>query len=408
MVYFIVFILLLICIYAYDYRRHSRGNLVAYCILCLMFIAIAALRYRIGNDSIIYENIYRYFPTIGELPSYNFDTLRFEPGYIVFSSIPRTFSSDFTYFQIFHAFVVNPIIFWFVYKNTKNKYIGITLFYVCLFLNLNTEVLREALAVCCFLLAWPFYKKGNWVIYYLFIALACTFHISSLILVFLPIFAIPGLRYCFRLGIQVLFIGVVVFAVCIFLQRKFFFILQEVATNESIMERAETYSKSSLGSLRLNIFGMLDQLIKSVLIPLAALWYMKRKYKSEENDFYTLRWLRRMEIIIITGVYFAIAAMSIPIAGRFNNYVALFNFVMISSCFFTTVRISHRRWRIGGIYWSAILAFIICINARLYFVNTHGSSSKKVYMVYYPYESRIDPKENPDREDIFRLYKHFR
>ena len=408
MVYLIVFILLIVGVYMFDYRKRSSGELAYFGLMCLLFIAIAGLRYRIGNDSIIYENNYKDLPTLFELGSFRFSSIRYEPGFIIFASIPKTFSPDFVYLQIFQAIVVNTIIFWFVYKNTQNRFIALILYFICLYVNLNTEVMREALAVCCFLLAWPFFRNGKWLLYYPLVLLAITFHISAVMLLFLPIITVPGIRYFFRLGPQVLITALILFALGMVLQRKFFFIVEQLSANETIVDRAAEYSKSSLGGLRLNIIGMTEQLIKNVFIPIGALMYLKRRVKNDKDITTDTRWLKRMEMLIVAGTYFAVIALCIPIVARFNNYFGMFFYVAVASCFFTVAYFKRKKYRLPGSYWIVILVLICAIYFKLFFANTHGSQTKKVYMIYYPYESVLDPKENYDRESIYRLFKHFK
>lgn len=393
------------CVYAYDYRKHNTGSTASYVIICLFLIAIAGLRYRIGGDSVLYEASYKGLPTLADIPGFKFSSTRYEPGYVVFSSIPRFFSSDFTYFQIFHAFVVNVVVFWFAYKNTKNKFIAVTLYYVCLYLNLNAEVLREALAVCCFLLAWPFFRDGKWILYYLVMALGCTFHVSAFITLVLPLFVIPGIRYFFQLRPYTLVMFIVVFAVSLILQRKVFVIIETLNINDTMVTRAQDYAKSSFGGMSLNLTGMIESIIRSILVPLAALYYMKQRMKSEEDEKIVAAF-RKLEILIITGLYFAVITLVIPIATRFNNYIAMYNYVLIASCFFTTVKVHKKRFRLQGSYWTAILLLVLIINFKGYFASTYGGESNRRYMLYYPYSSRLEPEDNPNREVILRFFRH--
>lgn len=406
MMYFLIFILMLFGIYAFDYRKHSRGDLVYFWVICLLCIAVAGLRYRIGGDSVVYEQSYKTLPTMADLPTFKFNSVRYEPGYVVFASIARSFSSDFTYFQILHAFAVNLVVFWFVLKNTTNKYIALSLYFLGLYLNLNTEVLREALAVCCFLLAWPFFRDGKWIFYYIFAFLALSFHLSGGVMLFFPLFVLPGIRYCFRFGWQTLVICIVIFAVGLTMQKMFFGFIEKMSDNQSIIEKAQLYSKSHFGGSSLNIIGMLDHSLKTIIFPLAALWYMRYKIKTEglEKD---VKRFRRLEIIIITGVYFATLAMPINIAGRFNNYIALFNYTLIASCFFTWIWVKRRKFRLQAPIWAMIFVVIAYFNIKVYFASV-GNSSYKTYMIYYPYASRIDNQDDNNREAIMRLLIHIR
>lgn len=346
-------------------------------------------------------------PTFEDLGRAKFSGIRYEPGFVVFASLARSLSPDFTLFQFFHAIVVNTIIFWFVYKNTKNKFIAITLYYVCLYLNLNTEVLRESLAVCCFLLAWPFFRDGKWICYYLMIILAMTFHISATMLLFFPLCAIPGIRTLFTLGKRNIFICLIIFGICLLIQRRFFSVIQSMSSSDIVSERAEIYAKSSFGGIILNVLGMVEYTIKLIIIPLCALWFLKAKYSidktSKENKSF-----QKMEILIIIGIYLVVVSFVINIFNRYNNYLGLFNFIVISSCFFTKYESEKRQrpLKIPGIYWSLIFLFILLVNSNGYMAGTYGSDTNKRYSLYYPYYSRLNPQIDPKREEIYRYSKH--
>ena len=407
MIYFIVLFILFVCIYVFDYRKSRHGSMVPYVIMCIAFILIAGLRYRIGGDSIGYELNYADFPTLGELSSFKFSSTRYEPGFVVIASIPRTFSDDFTYFQLLHAAIVNSIVFWFIAKNTKNKFIGITLYGVGLYLNLNTEVLREALAVSCFLLAWPFFKDGKWYFYYPIMLLATAFHISAAITFLLPIFALPGFRQAFILGWRTLFIGLFVFIVFYYLQRKFFAYILMIDSEGAMGDRAYMYSKSTYGGMNFNIFGFLEHALKTMVIPAVALYY-RRLIVRKSDDPGEKKRFEKLEVIVVTGIYFAVVTTTIFIAARFNNYVSAFNYVLIASCFFTTIRLRKAKLRISPPMWFMILVIVLALDFKGYYTPTYKSATNKRYMLYYPYSSRFDPQNDPNREEILRVAAHIK
>ena len=407
MVYFIVLAILIYCIYTYDYKKHKVGDMVFYIGICVLLIFIAGLRYRIGGDSIGYESEYKNIPSLFHMRGFKLNSIRWEPGFIWFMILSKTLSSDFTIFQFLHAVVVNSIIFWFIFKNTENKFICVSLYCIGLYLNFNTEVLRESLAVCIFLLAWPFFRRGNWIFYYLICIAACFFHISAVFTLILPIFAIPGIRGGFRLGYRTIFICVILFGISFYLGKKFFSIIKLLSQNETVTERAEIYGKTSYGGSVLNIFGILEAILKGCILPACAIWYRKLTLKGTD-DQQKIKDFRKMEIMVMSGIYVSVMTMAIFILSRFNNYLNMFTFAMISICFFQKVEIKRRKFKLGGIYWSIILLLLFSLNFKAYFANTYGSTKNKRYMLYYPYYSRLDPTEDQRREEILRFAFHIK
>ena len=67
MLYILIFIILLYFVYKYDYKGKKSKKWTNYYILMIVLIVIAGLRYRLGIDSIRYEEQYKDFPTLGEL-----------------------------------------------------------------------------------------------------------------------------------------------------------------------------------------------------------------------------------------------------------------------------------------------------------------------------------------------------
>lgn len=409
MVYFIVLALILFCIYAYDYKRKSVGDLVMYVGICVFMICIAGLRYRIGGDSVGYENEFQNIPTLSSIGTFKFNTIRWEPGFIYFMSLSKSIIPDFTFFQFLHATIINSIIFWFIYKNTSNKYLAVCFYFVCLFLDFNTEVLRESIAVCIFLLAWPFFKRGNWIIYYLLVFCATFFHLSSLLTFLFPIFAIPGIRQMFRLGYRTIFICLILFGISLVLGKTFFTLIQAMSVNETVTERAMMYASSrSYGAMVLNVFGMMDSVVKNIFIPICAVWYL-RKTLTKDEDSKEVKDFLKMEIIVMTGVYISVLGLVIFILQRFTNYTNIFAYVFMASCFFKTAQLKRKKkFKLAGSYWFCIFIIVMALNFKGYFANTYGSQTYRRYMLYYPYYSRLDHTEDPNREQILRFGSHIK
>ena len=381
-----------------------------YVVICVFLILIVGLRYRIGGDSIDYENEFNRIPTLVHLGSFRFESIRWAPGFTLFMIISKSLYPDFTMFQLLHATIVNSIIFWFILHNTRNKFIAICIYYISMYLYFNVEVLRESLAVCMFLLAWPFFRKGQWLFYYLMVIGATFFHVSALFTFLLPCLAIPGVRNLFRLGYKTIFILIILFGISLYIGERFFSMIKLLSMNETINERADVYGKSTtFGFMVLNVMGMLEAMLKDILIPVLALWFFRLTMKNKEGtDEYKA--FRKMEILIMANIYISTVALSIIMVSRFSNYLNLFVYVMIASCFFQKVELKKkkRKVRLSSLYWSFIFLVVTSVYMKGYFGNTYGSSTNKRYMLYYPYYSVLDPQEDPRREEILRYRVHIK
>lgn len=403
MIYLIVLLLLLLSIYAFDYRRYGRFYYLAFWAFFIILVFIAGLRYRIGTDSIVYERVYKDFPKIWELAKYNYNTTRFEPGFILFASIPRSISSDFTLMQFFQATVVNLVIFWFILKNTSNRFLCLTFYYIILYLNFTTQVMRESLAVCAFLLAWPFLRDGKWLKYYAMALLAVFLHTSAILLLLIPLLYLPGIVEIFRFGKKTIFICIGLLVVGFIMQSKFYDIMLSLSVSDRMADRANEYSKQDIGGGILNIMGTLDLIMKSVLYPWMALYFTKNKVRREK-DPEDRHFFKRIELLVVLGIYLTIVGIPMFIFTRYYNYLAMFQFVLIASCFFHKIDFKRRSFRIKPEYWFIIVLPFLALNVKSYYAPINKSRTLRYYMIYEPYVSRLDPYMISNREAIYRYY----
>lgn len=401
MLYLSVLFLMFLCVYAFDYKKHKRLYSFSYWGFFIILVLIAGLRYRIGTDSIVYESDYQDFPTIWELWRYKFSSFRYEPGFIIFASIPRSISSDFTLLQFFQSIVVNLVIFLFIKQNTSHRFLALSLYFLALFLNLNTQVMREALSVSVFLLAWPFFRDGKWLWYYLLCLLASTFHTSAFVTFILPLFCIPGIKEAFKLGWRTLFIGIGILAVGYIISVRFKELFMLISVNERMAERVNEYASDDWSGSVLNPIGMLNLFFQFCFYPLMAIYFMRYKVKNYGNKI-ELSHFSRLETLVMVGVYFSLLSIPVFIMARYFNYFGMYGYVLISSWVSNKVYYKKKKVRVKPVYWLIILIPLYALIFKSYFAPANKSGTLKTYMRYYPYNSRLDPEMDNDRENIFR------
>lgn len=417
---------MLVCVYNFDLRRRNRYAQLAYWTFFVVLVIIAGLRYRLGTDSVVYEGDYEEVPKLWELGSFNFNSTRFEPGFIVIQSLTRSFSPDFMWFQFLHAIIVNLVIFWFINKNTPHKFLGIFFYFIILYLNLNMQVMRESIAVALFLLSWPLFRDGKWIYYYILVGLSTFFHTSAFLLLIIPLFCLPGVREFFVVGKRTVFICLAILLIGIFIQSRFASVFNMMAVTQRMMDRVHAYANDSQSGNFLNIKGMVGQVIQFCLYPLLSLyygsqWVLKKKRKkalrkdeiiSLKEDKENLEHIReakiekrrqfRWQIIVLLGVYFMIFSIPMFIFRRYFNYFGIFCLVAVATWSFSVIRSSKKKIRLSGLTWILILLPYLGLNLYSYMAPASKGGTLKVYHVYYPYESRLDPKMDSDREAIYR------
>lgn len=404
MVYFIILFLLLFFIYYFDYAKHKRFDKLAYWGMFVFMVIVVGLRYRIGNDTIGYERAYEKIPTLAQLYNFKFESLRFEPGYVVLCSITRTFSRDFFWFQLLHAVLLNSAIFIFIKNNTRNKYFCLTLYLFTTFFFFNTEVLRESLAVACFLMAWPAFRDNKWIIYYLWVALAITFHSSAWLLAIIPLAYIPGIRSFFKFGKRSIFLGIIVFAIAFVVQMKFYGYIKALSLTDTLTDRAEAYSKDrTYGGSNLNIFGMLDIFIRYIFYAVLAIYIFRHQKKKGVKIYDNPKVANKLEFLIMWQYYFALVALSIFILLRFVDYFIMFTNIMLASIYLGKVDIGKKVYRIRPLYWAVFYLPFFFMFIKTYYAPLNNAGLR-YYVKYFPYASVLDPVTDSKREAAFRLY----
>lgn len=406
MLYIMIFLLLLLLTYRYDYCNSIKGRTLWTVIVWLILILVAGLRYRIGTDSIRYEVYFvRDYPPIYDLESSDFENSRFSPFYIILNSIVKTFTSDFMVFQFVHATIVCTTIVLFFKKNPRHFFLAMTLFCVFLYLTLLTEVLRESLAVCVFLWSWTYFKNRNWILWYAMSFIAVMFHTSAVMMFVLPLICVPGIRQLFIFGKRTIVVCVVVGIIGVAVQMMFFKYVQAIAITENLAERAEVYSKSELGVSNLNVNGIFGQIVRYIAYPVIALYYIHKAHRQLNNSKESGSF-DNIEAFTLMCVYIAIMSMSISIIERYTNYFMPFAILTISKFAFSDVVILSKPVRFKFIYW--LMFFLPMMFAHVHITYMHSANTSgtlKAYMPYYPYSSRIEMSKDMNREKCYRYLR---
>ncbi len=406
--YFYIVLLMFVALsYCYDYKKFTSLKGFWLVVMWITAVCIAAFRYRMGVDSVMYEYEYPEMPTLSQLWDYKFSDSRYQLLYIVFTAISRSLSDDFFCFQILHALYVNTIIFWFYSKYTKHTFFALSLYFLMLYIPFNMEVLRESLAISTFLLAWPMFKNGRWLWYYVICLIALGFHLSAILTFVFPLFRLPGLRQFFVFGKRTIIICFLLFSIGFFIQDRFFDILQGLSMTDNFKERAAAYKGDELGGAALNINGIIGYLIKFACYPLIALYFLKKKRKSGSKDGKVA--LDKEEYMCMWNVYTTCITLLITIFHRYNNYLAPFTILLIADWAFSSITFGKVVWKYKYYMWVVIFIPLYFIHIYTGFYSALNKSGTLTQgMIYSPYKSRLNPEEDKNREKTYRYINPWR
>lgn len=395
MIYLFALFLILLGVYNYDYRGLKHGRAVWLAVIYIILVCIAGFRYRIGGDTIQYMHYYDMVHPLGELNVIDFQKTRYAPGFIIFASICKSISPDFTLVQFLVAAFLNFAVLFFFTKNSRHPFFGVLLYYFFMYVTLNMEVMRESIAVAIFLLSWHYLKERKLLKYYLCAILAIFFHISALILLFIPLVFLPGIRNFFYFGMRTIFIVLGVLIVGFAIRYYLFDLIQIISINEKMTELAHKYAGNDLGGLKtLNIFGAFNTLFIYVAYPCVAIFFLKSSNKRQYN---------LEESLSVISIYVSLLSVSVIIIGRFNNYFMFFSYLILSDWIFSQLKFRNKKVKLNFGNWTLIFLplFLFSIYS-VYFSNVNRDGTLQTYMKYYPYNTIFDREMDPDREKVFR------
>lgn len=399
MIYLLVVILLIFLMYRYDYKREPLGFQISFYLILLLFILIGGLRYRIGGDTVVYLEYYKNLHPIGSIGGLDFTRSRFAPGFVIITSIFKTFTSDFTYFQVFHSLFVNTVIFFFIRRYCRNVFFCILIYFFYLYVFLIFEQIRESMAVAVFLLAWPWFKNGIWWKWYIAAFCAMMFHVSAVILFILPLINLPWIREFFKFGKRTWFICLSIFILAYVVQTKLFKYVEMISVTEAMLDRAQEYGKMLNKSEVLNINRILGSFIHYILYPILALYVI---YKKKKDGFLIVKdskELQKETMMCMISIYISIFTIFVGIFMRYHNYFFLFAIIIMGDWIFSQIYLFKKFMRMSFLYWAILFLPMLTINFYYSFLlPANKSGTLMSYMRYYPYSSVIDQTVDENRE----------
>lgn len=370
-IYALTFLVLLFGCFHYEFRKKFFMDRGYYLLVFVLLTCTTGLRYHVGGDALMYESIFPYLPRLTEL--FNFIDSRnyynFQFFYVLLCALCKTISDDYYFYQFIHSIVVNSVIFWFIWKNSKYKYTVITLLYITLlYFYLTYEIQREILAVCCFLLGYNAFVKGKWYSYYTFAIVGFLFHISAIILFILPLFKLVNFNY------KLIILAVVLSIPLVFFKDNFTNLIGSVMFTESMQAKGEMYSEMGF-----SITGLLAfYFVRVVLLFPYFLYYSKNK-----NLFGNFDWLFTAFLVI------SIFSQIMVGAERFLNYLYIpFIILFVDFVKETDVRNVIKK---GFITTTVLLNLFFVLDYKILL------DYRYIY-VYFPYDSIFEKEGSPERD----------
>jgi hypothetical protein len=369
MLYIFIIIVLFLFALQYDVNRHKVSNtlIVSW---WLVFVLLAGLRFKVGGDTSYYMTYYDQIPKISGFSYHTLLNDAFQPLWVILCSICKTISNDFTFFQFVHAIITNSIIFYFIKKNSNYFFTGILFYFIFYYFYFNTEVLRETLAICVFLLSVRYFFLRKWTIYYLLCFVAFGFHISAIILFFFPLFSKLWTKRSYFIFFIIILILLIIFNKINIYQKIF-----DLIPNEEM--RAKAISQTAAPEAKANIYGVIYTSVVNIIIPFILIYIGEQflKYKFEFRNFLYLYVLISLFSIFLSPGY------------RFLNYLTpiyyLFLANMLNELF---IYPPVRKYRYTIVLFIFLLPFSVQLMTLFRNTSDQGPATR-FYSRWYPYHS---------------------
>lgn len=345
-----------------------------YWLLVIGLILVSAFRFRIGIDSIRYEDSYSDIPAIFNLSFEDMVSLPYEPLWIVFCSFLRTFSDNFVLLQLVHAVIINWIFCRFLYKNTENKFIALFFYTIAMYFLFNFESIRESLAIAIFLLFWAKWRTKLY-LYFLGCMICCLVHYGAAILLFVPLL--------WKIKLNVFTLWSITFGV----------ILIGMLVSEALSQ----FSVSFLGSLieykyrtyisRDGAFSLYSALIYFVIPFTAFILWIVREKKQHGFHAYLL-------------IYYSLLLCTffVPIMLRFANYFIIFYIIFLADLLNKLIKL-HVATSLRSIWTMGLIMFFAFTYLSWFFIGVTNTNYRN-YDKYFPYSSVIFKEISDKREYI--------
>lgn len=378
MIYFLILLYTIILIRKYEIPsiKTSKGRDVHRCILLIIVVSLSGFSYRIGIDSIRYENIFDSLPAlneVGDIESLLIGFVVSDPLWVILNSSCKIFVGEFWFVKLVTAAFVNITIFWFVNKHTQYFFQTIFLYFLLQFWNFNFEILRESISVSFFLLALDniIGEKKNYFRYYLLATPSIFFHSFGFITFFLPLIQLLDIKKHLKILIIITII-VTPFLMYFSDYLTGLGFLGDEAQRK--MEEKYTDTGNQYGSGTINFFGMIIRMVTII-----SGIYIIKHVQGKVNKY-----------IVPYGLFYilvAIMCFGFAILYRIDNYLSIPLFIciapFISECF--------QRLKDGKII--ILFVFLLSIMEPVF--------HQDYYIKYIPYSSIFNKQEYPPREKIF-------
>lgn len=368
-------------------KRYTKYSFPYYFFCISVLILVAGLRYRVGSDTLIYQNFFETVPPISRLNYiYIFFNNNFEPGWIVFNSLIKSFGLNFYSLQLLHAIFLNSVIGILIWKVTKYRYLSLFCYVIILYPNFNFEIMRQSISISFFI--WGYFKliEKKYALFYFLISLALIFHYSAVILIFIPFIERYIAKLIFRPFI-LLIISIMIYGTSLLFKVA----IGDLMLLLPIVEDKAFIYFSDMEESTFNI-SFIYNLVLNVGVPIYIIQYVGKYYlRYKDNNVRIRKRLQLCLSICCISVMTYCLSSTLPIFYRLQWYFLPFG-VLLYPYIVDILGSFGFNLKYGILLFFILLMF----KGRVYF--TKDVFDVVNYEKYYPYSSIFNEFKDTKRE----------
>lgn len=380
MLYLSVFIILLYLSFRYDLMGSNTNKDFWYIFVLIVFILIAGLRYRLGEDTPNYlHHFYHDYPNLDKF-SFSDYPIGKDPLWTLLNSTVKSMGGRFYHVQLVHATFINVLIFKYIKKHSAYIFTCLLFYAFCCYTNYNMQIMRASLSVVLCLYGNDYILEKKWLKAYTLYGIALFCHAQTILLFVLPLF------FFMRLNIKGVILLIFAFAAGKILQDSlgdYIFLLED---SEEMADKVEMYANSDYYGQGKSFKWLLLRYIMDIPYAIISLWFVKYKLKNKQ--------LLKFEPFVMLGLSFLFVQFNFQIAYRYVDYYRIY-FVLFFAEFFIGYAKNFLRMPKVTAYIVMLLLFVPYV-----FIMAWGRSGS--FDQYYPYSSVIEQSRSSEREKLYR------
>lgn len=396
MIYIVTVVVLFFFSIYFDLPGHSRSKSANICYYgtLIWFICLSGFAYNVGSDIPDYMYEYDRFSTYS-IRSFK-DIIDFEedrqPGWVLLNYICHAITPNFVLLKLVISVFCNVVIFRFIRKHSKAIFISILFYGIVLYLHINFNSIRQAIALGFFLIGVDYLIEKKWIKYYLSVFLAFLFHSSAVILVAIPfLLFIPINKKTVTVLSLLLVISVFVLLRIDTQGIMYQFVLENLDyMPDDYMEKADLYlgvEESSNASL----FGIIALALQICLLVFVLIENLQ--FDGTEGKLFLS--------ILVLYIIITILNRIVPVLfSRILQYFDIFYICLLPNAL---MRFSRQLIRKQLLTPLLILIFMIIPIRELTAINQQ--SGIPMIAQYAPYYSVFNPKIDPVRSSNFGSHR---